>query len=210
MNDRQWDDWIRAQPGTFWGEEKRRLSQSLTPATSYAPSTRASRPQQPKLPPPLVQGKVKTYQGGKFLFMRHRQGVAEHCDGMIYEGRWFLGDWGGEGVLTLPNVWVYRGRFAAGMLHGKGTLTLQNGLTFEGRFRKSVPVGKGVVTFPGGSRFEGKWYGTGEARGKYHDADNQMSKAFIENGELKTKNGFFSRARTQQHLCFREILNGQF
>ena len=29
MDDRQWDDWIREQPGTFWGEEKKRLTDKI-------------------------------------------------------------------------------------------------------------------------------------------------------------------------------------
>ena len=30
-SDRDWDDWIRGQPHTFWGDEKRRLEETSSP-----------------------------------------------------------------------------------------------------------------------------------------------------------------------------------
>ncbi len=107
--------------------------------------------------PPLVQNKVKSYNGGKFLFQRHGRGAATHSDGLAYDGGWFFGKWKGKGVLTRRGAWIYEGRFGNGMLHGQGRLTLDDGTIFYGRFKRSEPKGQGKILFGGGTRFEGKW-----------------------------------------------------
>ncbi len=117
--------------------------------------------------PPLVQNKVKKYNGGKFLFQRHGRGAATHSDGLAYKGGWFFGKWKGKGVLTRNGAWSYEGRFGNGMLHGQGRLTLNDGTTFYGRFKRSEPKGQGKILFRDGARFEGKWLDVETAKGNF-------------------------------------------
>jgi len=177
-------------------------------ATPLDPVESRGRVRRAPPPPPIVQSKVKNYRGGKFLFRRSGHGVAQHKDGLVFEGNWSGGKWHGDGVLRYPGKWFYNGRFKNGMLHGQGTLTLENGTVFDGRFKWSVPKGKGVVRFSGGVKFEGVWSDYASATGRLLDSGGYQKKARILNGELQTKSGLLSRYKTVGAFDIRSILVG--
>jgi len=159
--------------------------------------------------PPVMQGMVVSYKGGKFLFKRHGKGIGEHSGGLVYEGRWSFGKWKGEGVLTRPGKWVYRGRFRNGMLHGKGRLMLENGMSFEGHFVRSMPKGKGTLRFRDGAVFAGKWTAGEVARGKYTEPDGSAISARINHCEITLKKGIFSKRYKVGEFHIRRILRGE-
>ena len=167
---------------------------------------RAAKPPKVVIPPPVEQGPIKSYNGKKFLFMRHGPGKAEHTNGFVYEGKWVLGDWGGQGVLTWPNNWTYTGSFRNGKMNGKGRLETAVDVVFEGKFSQGVPKGKGIASFPNDVRIEGRWSDCETANIKLFDSYGKPVKARLRNGIIEIKQGMLSKWKTFHDFNLRTIL----
>ncbi len=83
--DRQWDDWVRGQPGTFWGEEKRRLSRPASTPPAHRPpknthvertSDQASPQRREKSIEEYLHGLILLMVGGGVGYLAYQFGAA--------------------------------------------------------------------------------------------------------------------------------------